>query len=268
MKGRLIIFIMILLAGMLPMTGNNLISRGDSAYNEKNYNEAISLYEEAAETSGVSAPLLFNLGNAYFEAGDMGYAMLCYQRAKRLDPTNKYINSNLNYLTEKINDANKALQKGKRRKVTEDEANFFQNMHKKISEDSSSDMWAGWAAAFFLIFAGAVALYLYGGSVIVKKTGFFGGLVFLSLSLVFLVIAYIGASSYDNHEYGIITAYKVNLLTEPNEVTDTEEDLLSRGTKIRIVAEETNAEGEVTWYKVRLNSDYIGWLKAEDLEVI
>ncbi|MDE5880189.1 MAG: SH3 domain-containing protein, partial [Muribaculaceae bacterium] len=44
--------------------------------------------------------------------------------------------------------------------------------------------------------------------------------------------------------------------------------VLTKGTEVRIVSEETDAEGNVTWYKVRLNSDYIGWVAADDLELL
>lgn len=247
---------------------NELVSQADSAYNAGNYSEAVALYKDVIANQGTSAALLFNLGNAYYQAGDLGQAMLCFQRAKRLDPTNKQINGNLKFLSEKVNDANTAEQRGKRRKVTEDEPNFFQGIHKNITQESSSNTWAGWAAAFFIIFAGAGALYLFNGNVLIKKVGFFGGMIFLGLSMIFLVVAYVGASAYDNNEYGIITAYKVNLRTEPNTPARENEDVLTRGTKIRIVAEETNAEGDVTWYKVRLNSDYIGWLPADEVEEI
>lgn len=269
MFNRIIISAFTIIFNCICVFAVESVSMADSAYNEGNYQKAIEIYSDIATNQGVSAPLLFNLGNAYYNSGDLGNAMLCYQRAKKLDPANKMINSNLKFLAEKISDANKAEQHGKRRKVTEDEPNFFQNIHKKISEDTSSNVWSGWAAAFFIIFAGAVALYLYSSNVLLKKSGFFGGMICLGLSMVFLVTAYIGASAYDSHEYGVVIAYKVNLLTEPDKpIADDQEDVLTRGTKLRIIAQETDANGEVTWYKVRLNSDYIGWVPATEIAVI
>ena len=159
MNSKSIIILFILVFQTFNGLANNTVSEADSAYNAGNYTEAIELFSDVISNQGISAALLFNLGNAYYQAGDLGQAMLCYQRAKKLDPSNKQIKANLNFLTEKINDANKAEQRGKRRKVTEDEPNFFQSVHKNITEESSSNTWAGWAAAFFLIFAGAGALY-------------------------------------------------------------------------------------------------------------
>lgn len=256
--------------GFIGAQAQSTIGTADSAYNSGDFLQAIAIYNDIAQQSGVSAALLFNLGNAYLQEGDYGNAMLCYQKAKKLDPSNKRINSNLKYLSGKVEDANKAEQKGKRKKVIEDTPNFFQNIHTSVAQNTSSNTWAGWAAACFLLFALCVCLYLFNSNVLVRKTGFFGGIILLGISMICLVCAYMGAAESDNHDYGVIIAYKSALQTEPtrNSDPDKNEGILTRGTKIRIVAEETDAEGNVNWYKVRLNSDYIGWVEAKDVEVI
>lgn len=249
---------------------NPTVSAADSAYNEGNYLLAIDIYNAVAEESGVSSALLFNLGNAYLKQEDYGNAMLCYQKAKKLDPANKRINTNLAYLSGKIEDANKAEQKGKRKKVSEDTPNFFQSVHTSVAQNTSSNTWAAWAAGSFLLFAACVCLYLFNSNVLMRKTGFFGGIILLGISMICLVCAYMGAAEVDNHDYGVILTFKAPLKTEPNSGTDMEknEGVLTRGTKVRIISEETDADGVVNWYKVRLNSDYIGWLPAKDVAII
>ncbi|MCH5239515.1 MAG: tetratricopeptide repeat protein [Muribaculaceae bacterium] len=247
-----------------------LAGAADSAYNSGNYSEAVELYNTLAQENGVSAGLLFNLGNSYYQQGDYGNAMLCYQRAKKLDPSNKKINGNLAFLKGKVEDANKAEQKGKRKKVEEDTPNFFQSIHSAVAEETSSDLWAGWGAAFFLLFAGCVCLYLFNSNVLMRKTGFFGGFILLGLSMICVVCAYMGAAEAENHEYGVIISYKSALQTEPTLQgnSNSNEGILTKGTKIRIISEETDADGNVNWYKIRLNSDYIGWVEAKDVAVI
>ena len=246
------------------------ISQGDSAYIAGNYVEAIDIYRQVAENYGVSAPLLFNLGNAYMQQDDYGNAMLCYQKAKKLDPSNKKINTNLAYLSGKVEDANKAEQRGKRKNVSEETPNCFQTIHASVAQNTASNTWAGWAATFFLLFSGCVALYLFNSNVLLRKTGFFGGFILLGCSMICLVFSFMAAAEVENHDYGIILSYKTILHTEPtiNADEDKNEGILTRGTKIRIVSEETDAEGFVNWYKVRLNSDYIGWVEAKEIAVI
>lgn len=265
---KLIALLFLLLNGNAAFSAPS-VSEADSAYNKGEYLKAANIYREVAEEYGVSANLLFNMGNAYLQDGDYGNAMLCYQQAKKLDPSNKSINTNLTYLTGKVEDANKAEQKGKRKKVTEDSLNFFQSIHKSVAQDTASNTWAGWAAATFLLFAGCVCLYLFNSNVLMRKTGFFGGFILLGISMICLVCAYMGAAEAENHEYGVVVTFKAQLQTEPNmKGSDKNEGVLTRGTKIRIISEETDAEGTVTWYKVRLNSDYIGWLPANEVAII
>ena len=64
-------------------------------------------------------------------------------------------------------------------------------------------------------------------------------------------------------------AFKTILLTEPGKDADLEKgQVLTKGTVVQILSEEVDAEGTVTWYKIRLNSDYIGWGSASDLQRI
>ena len=246
------------------------VGEADSAYNDGNYLKAIEIYNDVIQEYGVSSAILFNLGNSYLQQDDYGNAMLCYQKAKKLDPSNKHINTNINYLTGKVEDANKAEQKGKRKKVTEDTPNFFQNIHSSIAENTSSNLWAGWAAACFLLFSGCVCLYLFTSDVLTRKTGFFGSFILLGISIICLVCAYSAAAAAENHDYGVVLTYKATLQTEPNIKNNTEqnEGILTRGTKIRIISEETDAEGKVSWYKIRLNADYIGWVESKDIAII
>lgn len=263
--------LLIALTTLLPAgaSAQTTLADADSAYTAKEYSKAIELYGIVADTEGVSAPLLFNWGNAYYQEGDYGKAMLCYLRAKRIDPSQKELNANLRYLRSRIEDSNKAEQKGKRLKVTLDEPSFFQNVHTAIAIETASNLWAVWGAVCFILFIGGAALYIFTRSVIARKIGFFGGIITLMCSVIFVAFAISGARAISSKETGVITVFKVNLLTEPGKESESGKDgVLTKGTEVRIVSEETDAEGNVTWYKVRLNSDYIGWVSADDLELV
>lgn len=264
-----IIFLLIALLSIIGNANGATVSEADSAYNAGDYSLAASIYEEVALEYGVSAQLLYNMGNAYYQEGDLGNAMLCYQRAKKISPSNKRINSNLKYLIGKVEDANKAEQKGKRKKVTEDTPNFFQSIHSTVTQETASNTWAAFAAGSFLLFAGCVCLYLFNSNVLMRKTGFFGGIILVGVSMICLVCAYMGAAEAENHEYGVVVGYKVALQTEPGKSdSDKNEGVLTRGTKIRVISEETDADGNVNWYKIRLNSDYVGWVESKEIAII
>ena len=66
-------------------------------YEEKDYPSAIRLYENILAAGAESDAVYFNLGNAYFKAGDLGHAILNYYRARRLNPSDDDVLANLQF---------------------------------------------------------------------------------------------------------------------------------------------------------------------------
>jgi tetratricopeptide (TPR) repeat protein len=76
-------------------TPAQLFERANAAYEAGNYSAAVEDYEKVAGT-GVAAPdLFYNLGNAYFKQGDLGRAVLWFERARRLAPRDADVSENL-----------------------------------------------------------------------------------------------------------------------------------------------------------------------------
>ena len=67
----------------------------NSLYKDGNYSGAAKEYEQLLQLGLESSALYFNLGNAYFKAGDRGKAMLQYERARRLRPNDPDVEANL-----------------------------------------------------------------------------------------------------------------------------------------------------------------------------
>jgi tetratricopeptide (TPR) repeat protein len=88
-----------------PAQHQAMFDEANQAYERKEWARAIRLYQSLIETAGDSAPLLFNLGNAYFQNGQPGLAAAAYQRAARLDPRDDAIRGNL----QRVQEQNRAL---------------------------------------------------------------------------------------------------------------------------------------------------------------
>jgi tetratricopeptide (TPR) repeat protein len=69
----------------------------NALYKDGQYTAAAREYEELRESGLVSGNLYFNLGNAYFKAGEKGKAILNYERARRLIPGDPDLSANLAY---------------------------------------------------------------------------------------------------------------------------------------------------------------------------
>lgn len=79
------------------MTPCELYNEANAAYEKEDYAQAIELYEQAVKTTKNSC-LYYNLGNAYFKSGQIGKALLNYQRARFLKPRDQDINANIQFL--------------------------------------------------------------------------------------------------------------------------------------------------------------------------
>lgn len=83
----------------------SLFFRANALYSSEQYVEAVTLYEEILATGVESGAVHYNLGNAYFKAGDVGHAVLAYERANRLIPADPDLAANLAFARELAGDA-------------------------------------------------------------------------------------------------------------------------------------------------------------------
>ncbi len=244
------------------------VAMADTLYERGEYAKAAEAYLAVAKVDGDSPELLFNLANSYAQVGDLGSAILYYSRANRLAPTNKAIKNNLEYFSSKVEDSNRAELRGKKTSVAPDHATFFQSVNRFICADFPRNMWAYIAVVAFILLIGQIAIYLFCSNVRFRKFGFFGGICSFFISIACVVFAFMSASYYDSHDKGVLMAYKTELLIEPSSDAKPASNLLCQGTLFDIIAEESDVEGNPTWYKVRLNSDIEGWIRATDLSII
>jgi tetratricopeptide (TPR) repeat protein len=76
---------------------NQLFYKANALYEAREYAKAIEVYLAVLDTGIESGNLYYNVGNSFFKLGKVGYAILCYDRAKRLMPRDSDLKSNLDY---------------------------------------------------------------------------------------------------------------------------------------------------------------------------
>ena len=76
-------------------TGGATFEEGNRAFAEGRYADAIAAFETLARTHGWSAPLLYDLANAYARQGSVGRAVLSYERAELLAPRDADVAANV-----------------------------------------------------------------------------------------------------------------------------------------------------------------------------
>jgi len=89
-----------LLMGTIAVRASSAAESFEAAnrlYEEGKFKEAAAAYEQLAAAGRVSSELYFNLGNAWFKAGQLGRAVAAYHQAGRLAPRDPDVRANLQF---------------------------------------------------------------------------------------------------------------------------------------------------------------------------
>ena len=236
------------------------VQQADSAYNKKNFQDALYYYQAAAEKDGVSSDLYYNMGNTYYRLGDLGHAVLNYRRALALDPSNEEARLNLEFVRTKITDK------------PEDDSTFLRNVHLKIISWMSPDAWAWTSMGVFALMIGLIAIYLFAPSVNARKVGFFGAFVMLFIFIYTLYVAWSSANAYNGNGRAVVTAPVTNLRSTPASSNSSADKVvpIHEGTELIILDSLATPDDPKVplWYDVKINNTSRAWLPAADVEKV
>lgn len=90
-----LLFALALLAPARARAQAEIFEQGNQRYQQADYPGAIVAYETVLSAGFESAALHYNLGNAYFKAGDLGRSILQWERARAISPTDPDVLANL-----------------------------------------------------------------------------------------------------------------------------------------------------------------------------
>jgi tetratricopeptide (TPR) repeat protein len=71
-------------------------------YDAGKFAEAAAAYEKLTQSGLTSAPLLFNLGNAFFKSGQIGRAIATYRQAEQITPRDPDVRANLQFARNQV----------------------------------------------------------------------------------------------------------------------------------------------------------------------
>lgn len=257
---RLNILIFILLAAAGSLSAQDLVARADSAYNAEKYADAVGLYTQAIVSMGASLPLYFNLGNAYYRTGRLGKAIVCYERARRIDPSNSDVCATLDFVNSKVVD-----RPGER-------GTLFGRFIDNVSDWMSPNGWAWTAFVLLLVTIAGAGVYFFSEVVIVKKIGFFGGIVMLIITIFGVCIAFNAATLATATDEAVVTATSTILSNEPRPPRNQGEEamLLHEGTKVTVLDSATVEADTVpqVWLDVQVDNSRRAWILATDTDRI
>jgi len=239
-----------------PAVGN-LAQQADSAYAQDNFTLAEQLYLESIRQDGTSSTVFYNLGNAYYRQGNLGKAILNYERALKLDPTNADAQDNLAFVKSKITD-----------RQTED-SSLITAFWNSVVTMFKANTWAWISVVLFALLLSGILVYVFSSVIAIKKFSFFGAIVIFFLCTAGIIISFAAANRTTDNSRAIILPPSAQLSTTPREARTQAEEafLLHEGTAVEII-DSVSSASEGKWYEVAVGTGERAWIKASDLERI
>lgn len=100
--GMLLLGVAVRVSHAQDAPGEQRFHAGNEAYAQGEYEEAIAAYRDVLEAGYVSGALYYNLGNAYYRAGQVGQAIRYYEKARQLIPQNPRLLHSLEVVRDQI----------------------------------------------------------------------------------------------------------------------------------------------------------------------
>lgn len=223
----------------------------DSAYAQENYSEAAQIYQTLIDSLGESAVLYYNLGNCYFRQDSIARAILNYERARLLDPTDDDLAFNLEMARTKTVD-----------KVAPANDMFFVTLFRSLVLSMTVRGWKILGISAFVLMLLGAAVYLFAPALIAKKMGFTAA-VLLLIICIFANIAAAQQRSQVQHRTGAILMAPSAVVKSTPSASGTDLFILHEGTHVQIVDDSMRE-----WVEVRMSDGKEGWLQRNEIEVI
>ncbi len=145
------LFIAVVLFGIFVLVQPSLaesssVSTAEQLYANGRFAESAQLYEQLIAQEQISSAIYYNLGNAYYQQGELGKAIVNYNRALELDPRDADTQANLALARAQTSDNFNVAT----------EANIYTIFTTAVNDNLTLNQTAWFALAFWFLLAIAI----------------------------------------------------------------------------------------------------------------
>ena len=230
---------------------DSLFRSGVEAYTAGDYASALKDWQDVQATGLMSKELYYNLGNACFKDSQIAPAILWYERALRLDPSDADVRYNLEYA--------RALTQDKIEEIPEI---FFEQWGHSLCYLLPSDIWAIIGLVFLALFVGCVLLFLLGSTSGRRRLGFFAGIVTLLVAFLGWDFAQWQRQEAQRQDLAIVMRPVTSVKSSPSESSAKDLFILHEGTRVKIL------DNVGSFTQIEIADGRQGWIPIADLEII
>jgi len=223
-------------------------NEGNRLYQNEDYAGAIKAYERILEEGYESGAVYYNLGNAYFKLGQLGPAILNYERARRLMPRDGDLRANLELA----------------RSLTTDEITPlptflpFAVVRWWVDLLPLTTLRLTVAATYVVALVGLTVLVLRRGTPLARWAGR-GAVAGGAVALVFGINLLVREAGIGRPDEAVVLAEAVSVQSAPADDPDLQLFTIHEGTKVRL------DRAADQWAEVVLADGRVGWVAADVL---
>jgi tetratricopeptide (TPR) repeat protein len=229
-------------APALPKNSNE----AKTAYDAGQFRQALDYYASKIDPRDVSPALLYNMGNCFYQLGDYPRALVCYERARYLQPRDSDISGNLELTRRKL------LLPPKYR--VESPADFLLAARDFLRMDE----WLVACASGLTLVLIALGLFFRSRSNL-WQWPFYAGIVVVTICSAALIAK---VSADDPAREAVVIVRNTPLYSLPSTESGRVEQYLKPGTEVTI------EENRMDWVRVRLENNDEGWVRGTNLALL
>jgi tetratricopeptide (TPR) repeat protein len=253
---KTVYFILILFTS-ISLNGSTLndtlqiwMDEGNTAYQNKQYEKAISQYQNIIDKNFESAILFYNLGNAYYKNNEKAKSLLWYERALKLEPSNDDIIHNITFVNQKLEDKIETLPEL-----------FITRWFQSTASSLSAHQWAILSIVSFGILLLSILCFLLIHKLWIRYSSVISHILALFIFIFSIYFAIKNTQIMKNHNDAIVMKSIVVGKSAPN---DSGNDLfvIHEGLKVQITDQLND------WYEIKLPNGEKGWVAYTEIERI
>ncbi len=252
---KIVLITSLILFGILPLRSqefraDSLFNIANRFYSQNDFQASLNLYLTITDSGYTSPELLMNIGNSYFKTSDYARAILYYEKALLLDPSNVDILFNLSKAQAYTIDRIETIPEF-----------FLASQVRKVISAFTSNQWA--FASIVIFFLALIIFYFYfiAAERSQKVTFFSIGVVFFILSISVYSFSHKTRAYVEKSDRAIILEPTVTVKGSPD-LNGVTVFIIHEGTKVSLVRSIDE------WVEVRLSDGKQGWVQQSSFETI
>lgn len=250
MKAMFIFYFILILHSVSYSKPDSLFNSANQHFLKGEYQKSIQDYEKLVEQGYKGSTLFYNLANAYYRIGDIGLAILYYEKAKLYNPSDEDLNHNLQFLSLQTKDKIEKLPEF-----------FLFQLWKGALGLFSVNQFTIVAYIFFILILASILVYVISKEIKLRRIGFYSAIIAVIFLFFSSVLLSVKLHREYNIKYGVILSPSVIVKSSPDP-SSKESFIIHEGLKVKIEDKVEN------WFKIRLEDGKIGWIEKNTIGII